>query len=454
MPDIVILGAGLTGLSAAYHLEQKGFYNYELFEKESDVGGLCRSVQVDGFTFDYTGHLLHINDDYFHAFIKEHIGFENLNAIARRSYVYSQDRYTKYPYQINLKGLPTDTIIKSIEDFVGRPSTRNIPHTFAQWATQSFGKTIARNFFFPFDGKKFDYSVHRLSASWTGRFVPPTTLEQILKGALVESEDEQIGYNARFWYPLQGGIFFWVHKLYQLLQKPVHTNKRVTRIYLKEQRVEFADGTYTDYKQLISTLPLNAFIQLIDEPANSFLKTAQSKLLCNKVINFNLGINKPDISDKHWIYFPEMKYPFYRLGFCHNFSPYMAPLGCSSLYGEFAVLNRSQKTIDALLKTSLKQTKELLHLHDQDIAVEKIITIPHAYVIFNAWRDKNLPHILSNLEKQNIYSIGRYGAWKYASMQEGLLDGKKIVERLLVLPAQYENDILMPSKQKNLEKSL
>ena len=65
MAKIVIAGAGLTGLSTAYHLEKNKFDDFEIYEKENEVGGLCRSVKQDGFTFDYTGHLLHINDIYF-----------------------------------------------------------------------------------------------------------------------------------------------------------------------------------------------------------------------------------------------------------------------------------------------------------------------------------------------------------------------------------------------------
>jgi len=87
MAKIVIIGAGLTGLSAAYHLEKRGFSDYLLFEKEPSVGGLCRSVQQDGFTFDYTGHLLHTSDDYFRSLIQDIVGFENLNTITRRSFV-------------------------------------------------------------------------------------------------------------------------------------------------------------------------------------------------------------------------------------------------------------------------------------------------------------------------------------------------------------------------------
>ncbi len=77
MAKFVIIGAGLTGLSAAYHLEKKGFTDYALFEKEPSIGGLCRSTVQDGFTFDFTGHLLHTSDTYFRSLLTELVGFDS-----------------------------------------------------------------------------------------------------------------------------------------------------------------------------------------------------------------------------------------------------------------------------------------------------------------------------------------------------------------------------------------
>ena len=64
MNRLVIIGAGVAGLSAAYHLQQRGFSNYQLFEKDSEVGGLCKSFVMDGFTFDYAAHILYTEDGY------------------------------------------------------------------------------------------------------------------------------------------------------------------------------------------------------------------------------------------------------------------------------------------------------------------------------------------------------------------------------------------------------
>ena len=86
-----------------------------------------------------------------------------------------------------------------------------------------------------------------------------------------------------------------------------------------------------------------------------------------------------------------------------------------------------------MLEQAVVQTKELFAISDDEIVTEKIIPISHAYVIYDLWREKNLPKLLNELEKESVYTIGRYGAWKYCSMQETLLDGKQLVDQLIAL---------------------
>lgn len=450
MAHIVILGAGLTGISTAYHLEQKGFHDYILFEKESELGGLCRSVSQDGFTFDYTGHLLHIGDAYFRSLIERVVGMDHFNVVNRRSYIYSQNTYTRYPYQINLYGLPTETIISCIQEFIDRPSIKH-PKTFKEWVLTHFGAGLGNHFFFPYQAKIFAHDLEKITASWTQRFVPPTSLEQMLRGSLSDTFDPSIGYNAQFFYPKQGGIISWVTKIAQQLKQPVHTNFCVTEINLKEKYVTFSNGHRESYTTLVSTLPLDIMLSLIKEPAHSTLKRAQNKLLCNQVINFNLGIAHKNISDKHWIYFPESEYPFYRIGFPHNFSSLTTPEHCSSLYGEIAHINQSETWKKNALNQSIRTVKKLLHINDTDIATQAIIHIPHAYVIYDQWRDRNIGKILARLQSNAIHSIGRYGAWKYASMQESILDGKQMADALAIIPARKEPQSYRKSSRSSQE---
>ena len=447
MAHVVIIGAGLTGISTAYHLEKAGFIDYKIFEKESEPGGLCRSIMQDGFTFDFTGHLLHTGGSYFRELIQQVVGLDQLNAIHRRSFIYSHNTYTPYPYQMNLFGLPPQTIVECIQGYINRPSIPD-PQSFKEWVLTTFGNGFGEHFFFPYQEKIFAFDINTLTAAWTKNFVPKTTLNDILYGALSNTGDATVGYNAEFFYPKEGGIFSWVKSFAHQIKQPIYTNMAVQKIDATHKHVIFDNGHREPYDILINTMPLDRLLDCIEEPSASSIKTAQSHLKCNKVINFNLGINRPDLSDKHWIYFPEKSYPFYRLGFPYNFSKHMAPAGCSSLYGEFAHIDKSPEWVEKTLQSALLATKKLLAIQDDEIATQLVIPISHAYVIYDQWHGKQLPHLHTALNNRAIHSIGRYGEWKYASMQDSVLDGKKMAETII----DSEHNLSITPKKKFYEK--
>ena len=449
MAKIVIIGAGLTGLSTAYHLEKKGFFDYKLFEKETDIGGLCRSVVQDGFTFDFTGHLLHISDPYFKSLIATIVGIDTFNAIVRRSFIYSHGVHTPYPFQINLHGLPETVIADCIEGFVTRDKSRKKPRTYYQWVQKTFGAGFGKHFFFPYQTKIFAYDLRKISHLWTGRFVPSTSLNKIIRGAISNKTEEKVGYNATFLYPKQGGIHSWVKTFAQHIINPVFTNFTVESVDTITKVVHFTNGHSEPFDQLISTMPLDFLVRSMKERSSTDFHKAGPHLICNSVVNFNLGIARKNFSDKHWIYYPEKQFPFYRLGFPSTFASSMAPQGCSSLYGEFAYINKSNSFVQRMTRNALDQTKKLLKLTDNDIVTTKIISIPRAYVIYNFWREKNLTALHKGLNEQAIYSIGRYGEWKYSSMQEAILDGKKEAERIITTPKKELFFVPQPQQKHN-----
>jgi len=453
MARIVIIGAGLTGISAAYHLEKKQFFEYELFEKEATYGGLCRSVTQDGFTFDYTGHLLHASDDYFYRLIKDLVGLEQLNVITRQSFIYSQNRYTQYPFQINLHGLPPETIVECITGYINRSSIEH-PATFRDWVLTTFGKGFAKHFFFPYQQKIFAHKVNHLTAQWTQRFVPATSLEQILYGAISAPSNEQaIGYNARFLYPKRGGIISWISQLAKQLLGTIRTSCAIQSVNMNSKTVTFSDGQIEPYDVLISTMPLDRLLALLREKASTHFTPARSHLQCNQVVNLNVGVNQSDLSEKHWVYFPEKQYPFYRVGFWHNFSAHMTPPGCSSLYGEFAFKNRSKRWVNGMVKQSMSTIKKLYGISPSDVATEKIISIPHAYVTYDQWRENHLASLLQRLQEHDIYSVGRYGAWKYSSMQEAVLDGKTVADQAIARVETTPFLVGIPARTKEISKT-
>lgn len=120
---ILILGAGLAGLSTAWHLQKKGI-DCQIFERESEIGGLCRSKKIDGFTFDYCGHLLHFKHRYAFNLIKNLLG-SNLIEHKRSAWIYSSGVYTPYPFQANLHGLPADIAKECLLGFIKAAAPRH-----------------------------------------------------------------------------------------------------------------------------------------------------------------------------------------------------------------------------------------------------------------------------------------------------------------------------------------
>jgi UDP-galactopyranose mutase len=101
----VVIGAGPTGLSAAYHLGEESL----LLDQNDSVGGWCRSIEQDGFTFDYAGHIMFSNDPYVHEMYGMLLG-DNVHWQDREAWIYSKNVYTRYPFQGALYGLPHDVL--------------------------------------------------------------------------------------------------------------------------------------------------------------------------------------------------------------------------------------------------------------------------------------------------------------------------------------------------------
>ncbi|MCF7899642.1 FAD-dependent oxidoreductase [Candidatus Babeliales bacterium] len=435
MPEVVILGAGLTGLSCAYNLEKHGFFDFQIFEKDSYPGGLLRSFKQDGFTFDYTGHLLHVNNNDFYNFLKDISDINNFDLVTRNSAIFMDNKIVPYPFQMNLAGLDTNIIINCIYDFINKKNIK--VKSFHDWAKKHFGKSITKYFFDPYNSKLLSYDTKKITPSWTGRFVPKTDLRKLLTGALSPDFSKNIGYNSQFYYPKQGGIQFLIDNICKKLKNKIYTNHNAIKIDFLNKIIYFENGNFIKYKKLISTLPLNSLLDKIEERSDTNLKILSKKLLCNSVINFNLGFNTNNLGNKHWIYYPEKQFNFYRIGFWNNINPNSTPENHTAIYGETSCLSGTKTDTqikilkEQLLEKSIEQALKKLNLKQSNIATKNILHIKHAYVIYDFWREKNLNQILKSLEHLSINSIGRFGEWKYSSMQEAYLDAKKTTENLL-----------------------
>ncbi len=433
--DVLILGGGLAGLSAAYHLNKISKFSSLIVEKESRPGGTASSISKNGFTFDFTGHLLHLHDPYGKAFIEDLLK-GNLRELKRSSWIYSHEVLTRYPFQANTYGLPDAVIDECLFGFLKtihaprENQKKTSPISFKDWALKNFGEGICEHFLFPYNEKLWQRPLDSMTTEWQGRFVPAPKVSEVLYGAVMDQK-KAFGYNASFLYPRKGGIQSLPNALASRLKKnQLAVQSEVLSIDLKTNQALIKNLGIVSFKRLINTIPLNEFISLLKEIPTR-VERAASELSSNSVYCLNLGVSGKVMSGKHWIYFPEKKYPFYRVGFYHQFSPFNAPAKSSSLYVEFSRNSKSKVDLSELESLALKGLKDCKILGPENRAlVKEWLPISCGYVIYDFKRTKALNVIFPYLAKKKVESIGRYGAWKYSFMEEAIMDGKRCAEKL------------------------
>ena len=428
---IKVLGAGVAGLSAAYHLEKLGI-PFTVYEKQQIIGGLCQTVRFEGFSFDTALHVLHFKDPEIRDFVLDLLG-DDLLQLKRKSHVFYDGETIPYPFQVFFTLLSNKEAVKECIDGVKAiEPTKNLNSNFSELCHQSFGAGITKHFMKPYNEKIFQTPLNELSCKWTERFVPKMTMNDILtinKGE-AEKASENFGYNVSFYYPRKG-----IAALPKAIRSKINKNKvllkkEVTKISLSEKEIEFADNTKENWDILVSSIPLPELLSAIDDLPND-IRALSKKLRWVSVYNLNLGINGPAIKDTHWIYFPENQYSFYRLGYPSNLSPCMAPKGAHSISIEASFRcgfkpNFSEwknQIINELLKTKLIKTKD-------DICLVKDAVFPFAYVIPDLEYEKVRDIILPFLSNHSIQSIGRYGLWEYTSIQDAIAEGKNVASSI------------------------
>jgi protoporphyrinogen oxidase len=432
----LILGAGLTGLSCAYHLKK----DYLLVEKESEPGGIVRTrIRHDGFLCDGTGHWLHLRNDYMKALAQKLLPGQ-LVEHERKAVIHLRNCFTPYPFQANTHGLPAEIVLDCLlgllkarhpEDFKLQPPA-GVPANFRQWIERYFGEGISKHFMIPYNEKLLGVNLEELRPEYAERFIPRPSLEDVVKGALGFSR-ESLGYNARFVYPRTGGISALPRALAASLQHPPSFNLTVDRIELGSRTAFLSDGRQVHYERLLNTAPLPRFLSLIAD-ATTELRTLGGQLRASTVHYFDVGVRGTgDIaSNYHWIYFPEPQYIFYRTGSYSAVHSDAAPPGCRSYYVEMSGgadgwLNRPEELKQRVL-SDLRKARVLSE--NDEILFMELSEIPFAYVIFDHNYESSRKQIFDLLCSHGVTTAGRWGGWNYGGMEDALLEGKAAAEQI------------------------
>jgi protoporphyrinogen oxidase len=421
---ITIIGAGLSGLSAAYHLKK----DYTVLERDPEVGGLCKSINLSSYVFDYAPHILFTRTPYTRDLFQSLLG-ENIHAQSRRAYIYMMDNYVKYPFEANLYPLPEEVKEECIRGVMEKPILE--PKNFYEWIQTTMGAGIARHYMVPYNEKIWKYPLELMNTEWIAGRVPSPSVEEMRRGAEAPQPIDY-GPNAEFWYPKHGGIGALAESLAENI--PVKLEEEATWFNPSAKGVETLYMERDEEKSLesdkvMSSLPLPEIIDMMDDVPEE-VQDAADNLIYNSLVCVMVGVKRPNITDKHWLYFPEKDLIFNRISFPMNFSPHTTPSGRSSILVEVTYRNKVMDLEETKKQVLQGLVKANLITENDEIEVCEAKDFKYAYVIYNLNHRKNVKVIHNYLNEHNIIPIGRYGEWEYYNMDKAILSGKNAAEKI------------------------
>jgi protoporphyrinogen oxidase len=422
---VIILGGGLTGISAAVHLRSP----WLLLEKEERLGGHARTDERDGHRFDRTGHWLHLRDPAVKQMVDELLPGQMV-PIARRARIFSHGVLTRYPFQANLHGLPPEVVKECLLGVIdaarlsataaGGPADE--PRNFEEYCLRHFGAGISKHFMIPYNEKLWGVPPREITAAWCARFVPLPNLEQVVAGA-VGAGPPEMGYNISFLYPKSGGIETFTRALQTRMHGGTVRTGTSPDLVDWRRRELVVGGERVPYRALVATIPLPELLaRMIDLPPE--IERHAARLRCTTLRYLNIGSRSKPPADWHWIYVPERRYPFYRVNVFSTAMPSMAPPGGASLCVEMAdrgpISDETvRETVEALVAAGALTSPD-------DVRFAERKEIQYAYVVFDDHYYPATRAIFSFLEACAIHPRGRYGSWTYNAMEDCVLAGREV----------------------------
>jgi protoporphyrinogen oxidase len=431
MPNIVVLGSGMAGFGAAYRLHQEGIAPV-MYDKNGYYGGHTMSFRYEsGFLFDIGPHISFTKDTRIQELLAESVGgrFETLQINLNN---YWRGYWPTHPVQLHLHGMPEETIVKVIGDFVEERSAPERPiRNYEDWLYTSFGKTFAESFPMQYTRKYHTTTADNMSTDWLGPRVYRPSLEEVLRGAISASAP-QVHYITHFRYPSEGGFRLYLNKFVPMGN--IKLEHELISVDPRARQLKFSNGLVTQYDALVSSVPLPDMIRMIQGAPDDVVE-ASRKLACSTCVLVNIGINRADISNAHMTYFYDEDICFTRLSFPHMLSSRNAPPGTGNIQAEVyfsekykPFSGKAEDWIDPVIR-DLKKVG--LVREEDEILCRKAMLLRYANIIFDLERADALKTVHGYLDDIGIAYCGRYGDWGYMWTDESFISGERAAARAL-----------------------
>jgi protoporphyrinogen oxidase len=446
---VLVLGAGLAGLSSAYELAKAG-HRVTVIEKDDVEGGMAHSYRIGEFTLDHGPHRFHSRDKELLAHVHE-VMDNDLVVRDRQSRIYLMGRFFFYPLQAGnvLRNLPLHVLVKAFADYVWiriKNRVKPIPDSnFENWVTKRFGKTLYDVFFGMYTRKTWQMPCDQISADWASQRISQLDLwDAVMKTLRPPKGGEVRSLVSKFWYPRQGGIGMLSRNYAEKIRKmggEVLLSTPVLAIHREGEKVTGVvytrDGQRVVDKPdfLVSTMPLPRMIELMEPAAPEDVRAAIAKLRYLSIVFVYLEVKRPLVTADHWVYLPEDRLKVHRISEFKNFSEETAPKDRTMVCAEITCNpgdDMWNSTLESVSEIAIRDLESIGLLKPGEAKGVFLTKIRYAYPVYDLTYKENLQRLLRFVKPfENLETTGRQGLYRYNNMDHSIAMGRKVARGLI-----------------------
>jgi len=393
----LILGGGPSGLALACRLKQLGETSFLILEKEKEVGGLCRSIFIDGSYMDIGGgHFLDSRNKKVLDFVFGFLPENEWRVFNRISKIRTSQFEIDYPYEANIWQLPIDDQIEHLISIVqaGCNTGQPQPNLFREWIIWKLGNLIAENYMLPYNSKIFaDISLNELGTYWLYK-LPDVSFKETLRSCLLKKPHGDIPAHARFLYPIKFGYGESFRRMAEYIgDKSIFLDYDVRLLNTEELVVN------NDIKAevIVSTIPWPELIK--SETIPQEIRLAFGRLKYSSIdVTYR---STTHATDSHWTYLPDPAIPYHRILFRQNF--------IENARGYWEETN------------SLRTNQDDPPTHHNK----------YAYPLNTLDKPGDISRILEWARSRSIFGLGRWGEWEHMNSDVAMDKAIRLAENFV-----------------------
>lgn len=448
---VAVLGGGVAGLSAAWKLAEAGV-GVDLYEAAPVLGGMAGSMHRNGYIWDFGPHRFHSANPVIINTVQDLLG-DDLRGRQRKTRVYFMNRFFDYPLNASnlLTNLPKSVAALSLADFmvmkVRQKFKPAVDDSFESWVVNRFGRRLYDIYFGPYTAKVWGRDPKQLSASWAAQRVAVVDLwDLLLRVTKLRRGDNGFHHSEfkdDFWYPRYGigQIADGLAERASNHGAKLHTGARVTAVEHDGSAIRAVRYEMNGIEQIqecdavVNTLPLPLLVKLLRPEPPAAVLAAANALDYRAMIFVFLEIDKPSVTQDHWVYFPDPQIVFNRISEMKNFSEDAAPSGKTSLTLEITcdvgdeIWNTPE---DELLHRSIDELVACGLIERHQVLGHFFRRLRYAYPTYDIEFESKIGHMAYQLaDYGNLVNAGRQALFRYVNTDHVMEMGFCAAEELL-----------------------